>query len=72
MPAKPPRPLVVPSNLHGFEVVRKEYIAEYDAAAVLYRHKKTGAEVRLPLLAALTVTRWRSHDAQRAFHRRTS
>ena len=48
MPAKPPRPVVVPSNLHGFEVVRKEYIAEYDAAAVLYRHKKTGAEVRAP------------------------
>ena len=46
VPAKPPRPLVVPSNLHGFEVVRKEYIAEYDAAAVLYRHKKTGAEAR--------------------------
>jgi hypothetical protein len=36
----------VPSNLHGFEVVRQEYIAEYDAAAVLYRHKKTGAEAR--------------------------
>jgi hypothetical protein len=39
---------VIPANLHGFEVVRQEYIAEYDAAAVLYRHKKTGAEARAP------------------------
>jgi hypothetical protein len=46
VPAKAPRPVQVPSNLHGFEVVRQEYIAEYDAAAVLYRHKKTGAEAR--------------------------
>lgn len=35
----------IPKNLHGFEVVRSEYITEYDAVAVLYKHKKTGAEV---------------------------
>ena len=37
----------IPKNLHGFEVLRSEYISEYDAVAVLYKHKKTGAEVRL-------------------------
>lgn len=36
----------IPKNLHGFEVLRSEYISEYDAVAVLYKHKKTGAEVR--------------------------
>jgi len=34
-----------PSNLHGFELVREDYIAEYDAKAFLFRHVKTGAEV---------------------------
>jgi hypothetical protein len=37
---------VIPANLHGFEVVRTEYISEYDASAVLYRHVQTGAEAR--------------------------
>jgi len=44
-PKAAPRPAPVPSNLHGFEVLRTDYISEYDASAVLYRHKKTGAEV---------------------------
>ena len=35
----------IPKNLHGFEALRSEYIAEYDAVAILYKHKKTGAEV---------------------------
>ncbi|XP_024540313.1 presequence protease 1, chloroplastic/mitochondrial [Selaginella moellendorffii] len=29
----------------GFEEVREEFISEYKSTAVLYRHKKTGAEV---------------------------
>ena len=36
----------IPKNLHGFEVVRSEFISEYDAVAILYKHKKTGAEAR--------------------------
>ena len=34
-----------PSELHGFELVREDYIAEYDAKAFLFRHLGTGAEV---------------------------
>jgi presequence protease len=34
-----------PANLHGFELVREDYISEYDAKAFLFKHKKTGAEV---------------------------
>lgn len=33
------------SNLHGFEVVKEEFIAEYGSQAVLFRHVKTGAEL---------------------------
>jgi Zn-dependent M16 (insulinase) family peptidase len=36
----------VPANLHGFTVVRQERLTEYNADAVLFRHNKTGAEVR--------------------------
>lgn len=42
-PAKVPA-AYIPKNLHGFDVVKSEYISEYDAVAVLYKHKKTGAE----------------------------
>ncbi|CAG9466039.1 unnamed protein product [Pedinophyceae sp. YPF-701] len=34
-----------PQECHGFELVREEYVAEYDSHAMLYRHKKTGSEV---------------------------
>ena len=37
--------MTAPANLHGFELVREDYIAEYDAKAFLFRHAKTGAEV---------------------------
>ena len=40
----------IPANLHGFKVLRSEYIAEYDAVAILYKHAKTGAEARSPNL----------------------
>jgi len=30
---------------YGFEIVKKEFISEYNSDATLFRHKKTGAEV---------------------------
>ena len=39
------REMKAPSELHGFELVREDYIAEYDAKAFLFRHLGTGAEV---------------------------
>ncbi len=32
-----------PKDLHGFELVQEQYLAEYNSQALLYRHKKTGA-----------------------------
>lgn len=32
-----------PKELHGFELVQEQYLAEYNSQALLYRHKKTGA-----------------------------
>ena len=52
-PVAPPRGPPVPANLHGFSVVRQERLTEYNADAVLFRHNKTGAEVR-GLSATLT------------------
>lgn len=46
----------IPKNLHGFEVVRSEYVSEYDAVAVLYKHKKTGAEVWFVVSCELLVS----------------
>ena len=42
-----PADLAPPSgaDLHGFELVHEEYVAEYDAKAFLFKHLKTGAEV---------------------------
>ena len=40
-----PVELKPPANLHGFELLREEYVAEYDAKVFLFRHEKTGAEV---------------------------
>ena len=34
-----------PANLHGFKLLREEYVAEYDAKVFLFEHEKTGAEV---------------------------
>lgn len=33
------------TQLYGFEEVREQFVPEYNSLAVLYRHKKTGAEV---------------------------
>ena len=34
-----------PSNLHGFDLVKEEFVPEYNAKGFLFKHKKTGAEV---------------------------
>ncbi|BDA40898.1 Presequence protease, mitochondrial [Coccomyxa sp. Obi] len=34
-----------PKELHGFELVREQFVNEYDSQVLMYRHKKTGAEV---------------------------
>ena len=34
-----------PKEAHGFELVREQYVREYDSHVALYRHKKTGAEL---------------------------
>lgn len=38
-------PLEGVTDLHGFEVIKTDYIAEFGSAAALLRHKKTGAEL---------------------------
>ena len=32
-----------PRELHGFELVREQFVSEYDSQVLMYRHKKTGA-----------------------------
>lgn len=34
-----------PSNLHGFELIKEEFVPEYNAKGFLFKHKKTGAEL---------------------------
>jgi len=41
-PAVRPAPV---KEAHGFELVRQEFVREYDSTVVMYRHKKTGAEL---------------------------
>ena len=41
-----------PRELHGFELVRDEYVHEYDSHVRTYRHKKTGEASQLSLVAA--------------------
>jgi hypothetical protein len=31
-----------PSNLHGFDLVKEEFVPEYNAKGFLFKHKKTG------------------------------
>lgn len=31
-----------PKSIHGFELVRDQFVAEYDSQVLTYRHKKTG------------------------------
>lgn len=39
-----PSELTLPKALHGFTLVRDEFVAEYDSKVAVYRHDKTGAE----------------------------
>lgn len=32
----------VPKEAHGFELIQREYIKEYDSDVLFYKHKKTG------------------------------
>ncbi|KAF8058036.1 PREP1 [Scenedesmus sp. PABB004] len=34
-----------PKEAHGFELVQQQFVREYDSQVLLYRHKKTGAEL---------------------------
>jgi len=43
--AAEPRAYEAPKELHGFELVREKFVAEYDSQVLMYRHRKTGAEV---------------------------
>lgn len=44
-----------PKQLHGFELVREQYVAEYDSQVLMYRHKKTGEA-----FLSMPITPW--HD----------
>jgi Zn-dependent M16 (insulinase) family peptidase len=49
-PSPAPAPAVkshaaVPHELLGYELIKKEFLKEYNSEVVLYRHKKSGAEV---------------------------
>ena len=33
---------IAPAEAHGFELVRQQFVHEYDSQVMTYRHKKTG------------------------------
>ena len=35
-------------DVHGFELERQQWVAEYNSTVLLYKHKKTGWAVCLP------------------------
>ncbi|KAL0031729.1 hypothetical protein WJX79_003426 [Trebouxia sp. C0005] len=35
----------ISSDIHGFELQRQQWVAEYNSTVLLYKHKKTGAQV---------------------------
>lgn len=37
-----------PKELHGFELVREQFVSEYDSQVLMYRHKKTGTALATP------------------------
>jgi hypothetical protein len=41
-PAAPPVIRPAPKQLHGFTLVREQFVPEYDSNVLLYRHEKTG------------------------------
>ena len=44
-PKVKPADYKAPKSAHGFELVREQYVREYDSHVALYRHAKTGAEL---------------------------
>lgn len=40
-----PAKVVAVKEAHGFELQREQYIKEYDSTMLVYKHKKTGAEL---------------------------
>ena len=43
--AAPDRASIAAKEAHGFELLEQQYITEYGSNALLYRHKKTGAQL---------------------------
>ncbi|KAK9810180.1 hypothetical protein WJX72_006221 [[Myrmecia] bisecta] len=40
-----PASKAAPKELHGFKLVREQWVQEYNSQVLMYRHEKTGAEV---------------------------
>ena len=43
MQAEPETEKAAPKQLHGFELVRQQFVQEYNSQVLMYRHTKTGA-----------------------------
>ena len=39
----------ISSDIHGFELQRQQWVAEYNSTVLLYKHKKTGLLIRVLL-----------------------
>lgn len=50
-PAEQKKAYEPPKSIHGFELVRDQFVAEYDSQVLTYRHKKTGEARDAALLA---------------------
>ena len=53
-PAEQKTAYEAPKSLHGFELVRDQFVAEYDSQVLTYRHNKTG-KAPMPREYALAV-----------------
>ena len=42
-----------PNELHGFELVREQFVQEYNSQVLMYRHKKTGPRPPAALLSSV-------------------
>ena len=41
--AQAPAQAAAPKQLHGFELVREQFVPEYNSHVMMYRHAKTGS-----------------------------
>ncbi len=39
----------ISSDIHGFELQRQQWVAEYNSTVLLYKHKKTGLQILILL-----------------------